>query len=221
MTPYISYAITASTEHLELERLLGFLKSKITPDDEVVIQLDSETVTSKVREVCNLYSNFDHTDCLESFAIKNCNVVEFPLNKDFATFKNNLRDVCSGVYILQLDADEIPSEVLLENIYQVANIMSYNQIDLAYLPRVNTVEGITPEYIRSQGWTVTDDGRINYPDYQGRLYKREGSVWEGKVHERLVSSKYHTILPEKYYLQHSKSFEKQIQQNNFYQTING
>ena len=37
-------------------------------------------------------------------------VIEFALNKDFASFKNNLKDNCSGDYIFQIDSDEYPEE---------------------------------------------------------------------------------------------------------------
>ena len=43
-------------------------------------------------------------------------VIEFPLNKDFASFKNNLKDHCSGDYIFQIDADEYPDEYLMDTI---------------------------------------------------------------------------------------------------------
>ena len=36
----ISYCITACNEHLELDRLLRFLKANIRKEDEVIIQLD-------------------------------------------------------------------------------------------------------------------------------------------------------------------------------------
>ena len=45
---------------------------------------------------------------------KNHTVVSFPLNKDFATFKNNLKENCTKDYIFQIDADEYLSETLLE-----------------------------------------------------------------------------------------------------------
>ena len=73
--PSISYAITAHNEHEELERLLFILDQNIQDIDEVVIQLDT-TATEEVKEVCYKYPAFT--------------LIEFPLNRDFASFKNNL-----------------------------------------------------------------------------------------------------------------------------------
>ena len=75
----ISYTITVCNEHSELLKLLYYLKDKITEDDEIVIQMDEHNVTDEVR---NVIENNRHL-------IKNLTVTEFPLNKDFSTFKNN------------------------------------------------------------------------------------------------------------------------------------
>ena len=76
--------------------------------------------------------------------------------------------MCSGDYVFHLDADEIPHETLIE---QLHTILDMNDIDLVWIPRINTVEGITQEHIDKWGWKVTSKGWINYPDYQARVYK--------------------------------------------------
>ena len=43
----------------------------------------------------------------------NHKVIGFPLNKDFKSFKNNLKSHCSKDYIFQIDADEIPADLWL------------------------------------------------------------------------------------------------------------
>ena len=80
----VSYTITACTEDMELQCLLWFLKDKITEYDEIVIQIDTMSVTSKVRHVIDMYRN----------KISNLNVVEFQLDNDFSQFKNNLKNHC-------------------------------------------------------------------------------------------------------------------------------
>ena len=43
----------------------------------------------------------------------------FPLNKDFASYKNNLKSHCKGDYIFQIDVDEVPNEYLLDNLHEI------------------------------------------------------------------------------------------------------
>ena len=50
---------------------------------------------------------------------ENHKVIGFPLNKDFTSFKNNLKTHCSKDYIFQVDLDEIPHEFLVEYLGQV------------------------------------------------------------------------------------------------------
>jgi hypothetical protein len=38
------------------------------------------------------------------------------------------------------------------------------------VPRVNTVKGITQEHIQKWGWIVDNQGRVNWPDLQWRIY---------------------------------------------------
>ena len=66
----LSYCICAHNEAAELEKLLRFLKGNIREEDEVVIQLDS-TYTPEVLEVCNLFTNFNHKEHIESQSIPN------------------------------------------------------------------------------------------------------------------------------------------------------
>ena len=199
----ISYAITACNEHVELERLLGQLDTNIRDIDEVVIQLDI-TATDEVKEVCYRYHAFT--------------LWEFPLNKDFASFKNHLKSKCNRDYIFQIDADEYLSEELILSLPQIVEMNP--EIELYAVPRINTVEGLTQEHIQKWGWYVNQDEWINYPDYQTRILKNIPDIkWINKVHERLVGANVTVPLPEGYDLIHPKTIERQEKQNNFYNTL--
>jgi len=201
--PTISYAITACKEHVELDRLLEQLDTNIRDIDEVVIQLDT-TATEEVKEVCYKYPAFT--------------LWEFSLNGDFASFKNHLKSKCTRDYIFQIDADEYLSAQLIENISQILELNP--DIDLYYIPRINTVEGLTQEHIQKWGWRVNQDGWVNYPDYQTRILRNIPDIkWINKVHERLTGAKIGINLPEGYDLIHPKTIERQEQQNNFYNTL--
>lgn len=203
--PSISYAITACNEHVELDRLLTQLKLNIRPEDEVIIQLDT-TSTQEVRDICAKYSEYT--------------LVIFALNKDFATFKNNLKKHCTKDYIFQIDADEFLHPHLLESL---PSILEYNStIDVFLTPRINTVEGLTEQHIKQWGWNVNDKGWVNFPDYQWRIWKNTNKInWINKVHERLDGFGEYSALPmsEEYCLFHPKDIKRQERQNNYYNTI--
>jgi len=203
----ISYAITACNEHVELDRLLTQLTESIRSEDEIVIQLD-KTATVEVRSTC-----FD-------FGRPNLRVIEYPLNNDFAAFKNNLSNECLKEFIFQIDADEYPHPYLLESLPE---ILEHNYaVDVFLVPRINTVDGITPEHIRKWGWHLNSNGWINFPDYQWRIWKNTNKIkWINKVHERLDGFNNYTTLPqhEEYCLFHPKDIKRQEKQNNFYNTL--
>jgi len=203
----ISYAITACNEHVELERLLEMLENNIRPKDEVVIQVDT-TATPEVRALCIDYMR------------ENWRAVEFPLNKDFAAFKNNLSKHCTKEFIFQIDADEYPHPHLLESLPE---ILEYNyNIDVFLTPRINTVEGLTEQHIKQWGWNVNEKGWVNFPDYQWRIWKNNRKIqWINKVHEKIDGHKQFAYLPtgEEYALYHPKTIERQEKQNNYYNTL--
>lgn len=206
----VSYTITACNEHNELRVLLQFLKTNIDNNDEVVIQLDSESVTDEVRDVVKSYEN----------QIPSLKIIEFPLNKDFATFKNNLKLHCSKDWIFNIDADEIPAGFLVQSLH---DILSMNEdLDVLIVPRWNIVEGITEDHIRRWGWKYDDLGRINFPDFQMRIYKNHPRInWVNKVHEKLNGFSKYTFFPQEkeYCLFHNKTIDRQEKQNNFYGEI--
>jgi hypothetical protein len=207
----ITYAITVCNELNEITNLINFLHPKIQKDDEILIQYDEDGVTKEVMDYLKIISQIHPNE------IK---VIGFPLNKDFASYKNNLKNNAKGIFIFQIDADEIPSESLIETIHQ---FLEYNKdVDLYFVPRVNTVEGLTDEHIQKWGWNVNERGWINFPDYQTRIYRRTSEIeWQGKVHERIVGFNTMTVLPaeEEYVLYHPKDIERQERQNALYETI--
>jgi len=205
----ISYAITVCNELKELTSLINFLLVRIDSEDQIVIQYDTDSVTKEVVDYLNIIGDIQ----------KQIKVISFPLNKDFASFKNNLKSHCEGDYIFQIDADEEPSEILLERLKQ---ILTLNGVDIIFVPRVNTVKGLTDSHIQQWGWRVDEKGWVNWPDYQTRIYKNTNEVvWYGKVHERISGYNTFTNFPadEKYSLYHHKEIERQEKQNKFYNNI--
>ena len=207
----ISYAITVCNEHKEINKLLTFLFEHKRKEDQVVVQMDKENATEKVWDVCERF---------EGKPAKEYKLCQFPLNKNFAAYKNNLNKQCDGDWIFQIDADEVPNTYLIE---ALPFILEANENTEAFwVPRVNTVAGITDEHIAKWGWRVDNKGWINWPDYQWRIWKNKPEIkWRNKVHEILEG--YNTFanlpaLPE-LALYHPKTIERQIKQNAYYDTL--
>ena len=202
----ISYAIPVCNEYKEIEYLLEYLTKHKREQDEIVVQCDQGNTTPEVYDVLKQYSNIK--------------VIEFALSKDFASFKNNLKDNCSGDYIFQIDADEYPEEYLMSTIEWVIN--NNPKTDIFWVPRINIVKGLTQEHIDKWGWRVDDKKRVNFPDYQCRILKNVKRIkWKNKVHEVLKGHKTESHLPanKEFCIYHLKDIERQEKQNDFYNNI--
>ena len=213
----ISYAITVCNEFIEIQRLITFLLQHKRPQDEIVVQMDLTLDDMKnhpedKRQV--------HSYLMKHNAQGNVRVAFCPLNNDFAAFKNNLTQHCTGDYIFQIDADEIPCTPILESL---PNILQGNpDVDVYLVPRVNTVEGMNQDHMQQWGWNVNAEGWVNWPDYQWRIYRNDGTVtWKNRVHEVLQGFKKYATLPmeEDYSLYHPKTIDRQIKQNEYYNTL--
>ena len=200
----ISYGITVHNEAYELNRLLEILTHKTDKEDEIVVCIDGDD--EKVEAVLGEYLS-------DNKAI----VYKRKLDGDFAAQKNSVIENSTGDYIFHLDADEYPHETLLEQLKQI--IEMNDGVDLIWIPRVNTVEGMTQEHIQKWGWRVTENNWVNYPDYQARVFKNSKDIrWTRPLHEHITGCKTYAHLPpqEELSLYHPKTLEKQIAQNKFY-----
>lgn len=201
----ISIAITVCNEYQELETLLDYLQERaLSPEYEIVIQIDQDNHTKEVVSVI-LDRGIKHWF--------------YPLNKDFASYKNELANHCEGEYIFQIDADELPAIELLDMLPSI--LESNPEVDVYLVPRINTVSGITEEHILKWGWRYENE-RVNFPDYQWRIYRNTKSIkWTNKVHEVLDGYKMFATLPpqDEYCLIHPKTIDRQEKQNNFYNTL--
>ncbi len=205
--PFISYAIPVCNEHKELHRLLSFLIDRKGANDEIVVQCDRGNTTPEVYEV------------LDKF-VSRIRIVEYPLNGNFAAFKNNLKASCEGGWIFQIDADEMLNEWFIQNLPQI--LQDNPTVELFCLPRINTVEGLTQDHIQKWGWRVNEKGWVNFPDIQTRILQNSPAIaWAGKVHEVITGHRSHAVLPlqEEYCILHHKDIERQERQNTHYDLL--
>lgn len=205
----ISYAITVCNEFVEIQNLISFLLKNKRSEDEIIILYDSNNGDKNIEEYLRAKSvNAEFIWHSGEF------------NHHFANWKNRLTELCTGDYIFQIDADEIPNKLLINNL---PNILEANPDNEVYLvPRVNTVEGLTLDHQLKWGWNVDEKGWVNWPDYQWRIWKNKPEIkWKNKVHEILEGFKTYSSLPaqEELSLYHHKDIKRQEKQNNYYNTL--
>jgi len=205
----ISYAIPVCNEIVEIQRLLGFLLENKRQEDEIVVLYDSINGSVEVEKYLK--------------NIKGINWFSYPFDGNFANMKNELKSLCNGDYIFQIDADEMITEVLIGNLPEILESNPNNEVYL--VPRVNTVSGLTQEHITKWRWNVDEENRVNWPDYQWRIWKNKPEIkWENlykNTHEKLEGFKTYAPLPQhsELALQHPKTIERQEKQNQFYQEL--
>ncbi len=200
----ISYGITVHNESDELNRLLDVLITNIDDEDEIVVCIDGDD--KDVKDIMDKYS-------IDSRIVG----YKRKLEKDFAAHKNSVIEKSTGDYIFHIDADEYPNETLLQQLKQILEMN--DGIDLIWIPRVNTIEGMEEHHIKKWGWRITENNWVNYPDYQARVFRRDSEIrWTRPLHEHIVGCKVYSHLPptESLSLYHPKTIEKQESQNMFY-----
>jgi len=202
----ISYAITVCNEFIEIQRLLTFILNNKRSEDEIVVLYDSKNGDKQVETY------------LRKMNVEKTYFRWHPYDFDghFANMKNHLTGLCTGDYIYQIDADEMISEYVMKLLPQV---LEANDVDVLRVPRINTVEGLTQEHINKWQWRVNNDGWVNFPDYQWRIYKNNaGITWINKVHEILTGYRSVSALPadKEWCLIHHKDIKRQEKQNEYY-----
>ena len=129
----ISYSTLTHNEDESLQRLLEFLVKHKDEEYEIVI-LDDYSDNPKTIEILDVMTSMYEMTFEQRHLLK-----------DYAGQKNFLKNMCTGDYIVNIDADELPHKSLMNNLKPI--LQSNPTIDLYWVPRVNTVDGITQEHI--------------------------------------------------------------------------
>ena len=208
----ISYLVTCSTETDSLKKLLKAISQSKLATDEIVILMDS-AFANESNETYNIVGAFHH--------VEGSRILAHPLNKDYGSHKNYGIENCSGDFIFQCDADEMPPEYLLgENLH--ALIESNPNIEAYAVPRINAWIGLTPEHAKQWGWSLDISPtykrlRAAWPDHQWRIFKRDYPriSFKRRLHEKIEGYDTFSFLPseEEWALYHDKTIETQVKTN--------
>jgi len=203
----ISYGLTVCNEHEELQNLIEYLIKRIDGEDEIIVVYDQNRVTPEVLQVIEDYK-------------EEATAYPFNFQQNFLENKNFMNSKCTGEFIFQLDADELPHEFLLANL---KGLLETNDIELLITPRKNLVEGLTQDQIQKWGWNVNEQGWVNWPDAQKRIYKNTPNIqWKGhQIHGMVEGYKTYAIAPlqEQFCIIHNKKSQRQEEQNIRYEKI--
>ena len=205
----ISYAITVCNEKKEIKKLIDFLLHNKRKQDEIVILYDQKNGDEEIATMLTKFNKLPNVQFWRGF-----------FEGHFADWKNKLTEYCKGDYIFQIDADEVPHESLIVSLPSILN--SNPNVDVYLVPRVNTVEGLTIEHQLKWRWNVNENGWVNWPDFQWRIWKNKPEIkWKNKVHEVLEGHKEFATLPaeEIFALYHPKDIARQEKQNAYYDTL--
>ena len=204
----LSYAICVCTEARELETLLTFLEAVKDAEDEIVVLIDRSCVNREVQSVLNAHDGNIIT-CGREF------------NDDFSKHKNYLNSKCTGDYIFNIDADEVPTEHFVKHLKET---IEKDRADLYYVPRINICLGQTEAFLKKHSFRTNEIGWINWPDHQGRVYRNHKDIyWTSEVHETIggpgcKNKNGYDPIPRNALL-HVKTVKVQNGQRDFYENI--
>jgi glycosyltransferase involved in cell wall biosynthesis len=203
-TSFVSYLVTCKNEGDQFKQLIDLLL-KYNKNNEIVVIDDFSTDDVTI----NYLNSYKTTDGVS--------IHQHKLDNNYSAHKNYGKALCKGKYIFQIDSDELPSEILLSNLYEI--IIANESIELFWIPRINDFKGVTPEIANRWGWRLTNyENRsiVNWPDPQGRLFKNLPHLrWGRRLHEKIEGAKSFTYLPASFdfALHHNKTIEKQVETN--------
>jgi uncharacterized C2H2 Zn-finger protein len=209
----ISYAVTVCNELEEIKQLLPNLLKNKKFVDEIIILFDEDNGS---REVLDYLLPFNIKPNVQTWR-------KIGWNGHFADWKNQFLECCTGEWIVQIDADELPSDGFWDYINPILK-SNRGLADTMYIGRRNTVDGLTQEHIQKWGWQVTErdgDQLVNYPDYQHRIFRNNGKIkWVNKVHEKLDGYGTFSLIPaDEVFLWHRKDIKRQEKQNALYESL--
>lgn len=196
---FLSYLVTSHNETDCLKHLLSILVSNKKENHEIVLLDDFS-------------DNCETTNIIDSFK-KDINFFQHKLDRNYGAHKNYGIEKCKGKWIFQLDADEYPTDSLVKHIDEL--LISNENNEAIWIPRLNFFEGLTQEDVDMWGWTVVNN-MVNFPDYQTRLYKNLSHIrYERRLHEKVEGYNSHTFMPEQteFAIVHRKTMDKQRETN--------
>lgn len=205
----LTYGILVKDELDYLQKLLPSILEYKHSDDKVIVLID-EIKTPRALQ-----------DYLTQFP--SVRVESYLFQRDFSAMRNHLKGLCETEWMFQIDCDEIPHKKLTSNLHQFLQDCDVN-VDAVSVPRINTYEGMTEEFIEENYLNAVknDEDWYFWPDYQARICRCKDKInWKGDIHEGLTgfNELISLVAEEENALLHHKSLSRQKSQTEFYRTF--
>lgn len=248
----ISYLVTVCNEHEEVEHLLDSLTTVIDFDiDEVVVLYDSKNGTEEVLNVLKKYGdgitlvehpfegdfarfkNYGNSQCTKEW-IMQLDADEYLDN----WLINTLPDICEAnptVDLFWFPRANTVDGITLKHLEEWRWQLQKSELSITAKELHKESEELkllkAYDFVISENDSPTDANYslvtyyaplINFPDWQGRLYRNRKDIqWEGKVHEKVGGAKHFSYFPSDYIYSiiHSKTIERQEKQNRLYANL--
>ena len=96
-------------------------------------------------------------------------------------------------------------------IVALKNVLLESNAEVVCIPRINIHPGSTQNFYKWVDLPVNEFGWINWPDYQGRIIKNNGTIeWTKELHTKPISDKVVKLHADpQIALWHIKAVEKQ------------
>jgi len=163
----------------------------------------------------------DNTNKITQSFIKKTNLPEgqcilktIPWPDDHSVQKNNSLELANNKWVIWLDTDETYEHIFWNQLGWYIRDAERNDFDLLYFPRINLLSSEDKdsviEFCEKNGWVIGPLGRINYPDFQQRVFYNS-CRFINKVHIRINNANKEKLISGVHCI-HPKSLDKQIKQ---------
>lgn len=196
----ISYSITVCQERFEVQKLIEHIQKYKREEDDIFVLFDEKNGSNEVREY------------LET--IENITLIRANFDNDFAMFKNKLFNYINRyhpdiTHTFWIDADELPNQILIEYLPDIIN--DNPDVELFWIPRINTVDGIGLLDVRKWGWNISkldnyvQEKQFDLSDKKDNdeycLLKEYDLIIEGHIDDIPLIVKFYTPIINKWDMQ--------------------
>ena len=179
----------------------------ITYNDEECIKDTMENVAPYITDDFVITDGGSTDKTLDIIKEYDVNLIHRKWADNFEIQKNNSLEHANQEWRIWIDADEIYEPIFWNQLCWYIRDADSRSVDCVNVPRVNTVEGVTPEFAEQNSWNLSYFNWVNYPDYQQRIFKSH-CKFAGRTHERIINVKKDAALVG-VHCKHPKTLERQ------------
>ena len=179
----------------------------ITYNDEECIRDTMENVAPYITDDFVITDGGSTDKTLDIIKEYNVNLIHRKWADNFEIQKNNSLDAANQEWRVWIDADETYEPIFWNQLCWYIRDANSRSVDCINVPRINTVDGVTPEFAQENSWNLSYFDWVNYPDYQQRIFKSH-CKFAGRTHERVINVKKDAALVG-VHCKHPKTLERQ------------